>query len=118
MSIFGYNRYNEITSEFAIGGTYCDLAIVDARKKIKLLIEVKAVSVALKESHVKQAIDYGANAGVNWVILTNAERWMVFCIKFEIFNFKLYLFLLMQIMFRIFQHCSIYNYILQSLIQF
>jgi predicted type IV restriction endonuclease len=80
--IFGYDKYAEITSEYAIRGTYCDLAIIDCNKKIKFLLEVKAVSVALNDAHVKQAIDYGANAGVNWVILTNAEKWIIYKIKF------------------------------------
>jgi len=31
--IFGYDKYKEITSEFAIRGTYCDLAIIDSRNK-------------------------------------------------------------------------------------
>jgi len=81
-SILGYNRFTEVTSEYAIGGNFCDLAIIDDRKKIKFLIEVKAVSSLLKENHVKQAVDYGANAGVNWVILTNSEKWMVYRLKF------------------------------------
>ena len=80
--IFGYDKYKEITSEYAIRGTYCDLAIIDNNKKIKFLIEVKAVSISLNDNHVKQAIDYGANAGVTWVILTNAERWIIYKIKF------------------------------------
>jgi hypothetical protein len=71
--IFGYDKYADITSEYAIRGTYCDLAILDSHKKISFLIEVKAVSVALNDSHIKQALDYGSNAGVNWVLLTNAE---------------------------------------------
>jgi hypothetical protein len=80
--VFGYNKYTEITSEYAIRGTYCDLAVIGANKKIRFLIEVKAISVALNDSHIKQAIDYGANAGVSWVILTNAEHWMIYKIKF------------------------------------
>jgi len=80
--IFGYDKYKELTSEYAIRGTYCDLAVIDAHKKIKFLIEVKAISVALNDNHVKQAIDYGANAGVTWVILTNAENWVIYKIKF------------------------------------
>jgi len=81
--IFGYDKYSEITSEYAIRGTYCDLAIVEGNnKKIRFLIEVKAVSVSLSDNHVKQAIDYGSNAGVNWVILTNAEKWVIYKIKF------------------------------------
>jgi hypothetical protein len=81
--IFGYDKYTEVTSEYAIRGTYCDLAIITPNThKIRFLIEVKAVSVVLSDNHTKQAIDYGANAGVNWVILTNAERWMIYKIKF------------------------------------
>jgi hypothetical protein len=80
--IFGYDKYSDITSEYAIRGTYCDLAILDDHKKISFLIEVKAVSVALNDNHIKQALDYGANAGVNWVLLTNAETWMLYKIKF------------------------------------
>jgi hypothetical protein len=80
--IFGYDKYTDITSEYAIRGTYCDLAIPDDHKKIRFLIEAKAVSVTLNDSHIKQALDYGANAGVNWVLLTNAEIWMLYKIKF------------------------------------
>jgi predicted type IV restriction endonuclease len=80
--IFGYDKYVDVTSEYAIRGTYCDLAILDDRKKIRFLMEVKAVSVVLNDNHIKQALDYGANAGVNWVVLTNAETWMLYKIKF------------------------------------
>jgi hypothetical protein len=80
--VFGYDKYVDITSEYAIRGTYCDLAVLDDQKKIRFLVEVKAVSVALNDNHIKQALDYGANAGVNWVILTNAETWMLYRIKF------------------------------------
>jgi predicted type IV restriction endonuclease len=80
--IFGYDKYSDITSEYAIRGTYCDLAILDSHKKIRLLVEVKAISVALNDNHIKQALDYGANAGVSWVLLTNAEIWMLYRIKF------------------------------------
>ncbi len=79
--IFGYDKYSEITSEHSIRGTYCDLAIkVDA--KLELLVEVKAVGSVLKDSHIKQAIDYAANQGVEWVILTNAVSWKVYRVHF------------------------------------
>jgi predicted type IV restriction endonuclease len=80
--IFGYDKYQDITSEYAIRGTYCDLAVLDDHKKIRILIEVKAISVTLNDNHLKQALDYGANAGVNWVLLTNAETWRLYKIKF------------------------------------
>ena len=80
--IFGYDKYIECTSELAIRGTYCDLAIkVD--EKIQFLIEAKAIGLDLKDSHLKQAIDYGANKGVQWVILTNSIEWNLYRIRFE-----------------------------------
>lgn len=79
--IFGYDKYSEITSEFAIRGTYCDLATrVDG--KVLFLIEVKSIGVELKDTHTKQAIDYAANLGVDWVILTNGNIWKVYKLKF------------------------------------
>lgn len=80
--VFGYDKYSEITSEYAIRGTYCDLAIkLDG--KLSTLIEVKAVGIELKDQHVKQAIDYGANQGVDWVMLTNGISWQVYKLTFS-----------------------------------
>ena len=79
--IFGYDKYSELTSEYAIRGTYCDLAIkLDA--KLSTLIEVKAIGIELKEPQVKQAVDYAANQGVDWVLLTNGIRWCVYRVFF------------------------------------
>ena len=79
--VFGYDKYSELTSEFAIRGTFCDLATkVDG--EVQCLIEVKAVGTELKESHMKQAVDYAANQGVDWVILTNAAHWKVYQVSF------------------------------------
>lgn len=79
--VFGYDKYSELTSEFAIRGTYCDLAIkLDG--KLSTLNEVKAVGIELKEAHVKQAVDYAANQGVDWVLLTNGIRWCVYHVIF------------------------------------
>ena len=80
--VFGYDKYVDITSEFAVRGTYCDLA-VKVEDKVHLLIEAKAVGIALRESHLRQALDYGANHGIQWVILTTAVEWKLFRIRFE-----------------------------------
>lgn len=80
--IFGYDKYIEITSEYAIKHTYCDLAIkLDGTPRI--LIEVKAAGLDLKEQHIKQAVDYGSNAGVDWVVLTNGVQWKIYRILFS-----------------------------------
>jgi predicted type IV restriction endonuclease len=80
--VFGYDKYLEVTSEFAIRGTYCDLAI-KVENKVEFVIEVKAIGLDLKESHLRQAIEYGANNGVQWVILTNGMLWKLYKIRFE-----------------------------------
>src|SRR5215472_9446229 len=62
-AVFGYDKYSEITSEHMIRGTFCDLAIkLDG--KIAFLLEAKAIGIDLKDQHVKQAVDYAANQGV------------------------------------------------------
>lgn len=47
-----------------------------------LLIEVKAIGLELKDSHIKQAVDYAANQGIEWVALTNGNLWKVFRVIF------------------------------------
>lgn len=80
--VFGYEKYLEVTSELAIRGTYCDLAL-RVEDKVQFLIEVKAIGIELKDNHMKQACDYGANHGVQWVVLTNGIQWKVYRIRFE-----------------------------------
>jgi hypothetical protein len=80
--LFGFDKYAEVTSEHAIRGTYCDLAIkLDG--KLRLLLEVKAIGLQLNEKHIKQAVDYATNQGLDWVVLTNGIRWMLFKISFK-----------------------------------
>lgn len=79
--VFGYDKFNEVTSELCIKGTFCDLAIkLDA--KIRLLIEAKAIGIELKNAHIKQAVDYAANQGIEWVFLTNAVQWRIYAVTF------------------------------------
>ncbi|MEW6669443.1 MAG: type I restriction enzyme HsdR N-terminal domain-containing protein [Thermodesulfobacteriota bacterium] len=80
--LFGYKKYIEITTEFAIRNTYVDLA-VKMGSEVRFLVEAKAVNVALKDPHVKQAIDYAANQGIEWVILTNGVDWHIYKVHFR-----------------------------------
>lgn len=79
--VFGYDKYLEVTSEFSIRGTYCDLGI-KIEGALQILIEVKAIGLDLKDQHVKQAVDYAANQGVDWVLLTNGMCWRVYHLVF------------------------------------
>lgn len=80
--VLGYKKYVEITTEFAIRGTYVDLA-VKVGSDVRFLLEAKAIGQSLKDQHVKQAIDYGANHGIEWIVLSNGARWQVYKIHFR-----------------------------------
>lgn len=80
--IFGYDKYTELTSEYSIRSTYCDLAVkIDS--KLAFLIEVKAIGIDLKDAHTKQAVDYAANQGCEWVVLTNGIDWRLYHVLFR-----------------------------------
>lgn len=80
--VFGFDKYAELTSEHSVRGTYCDLA-VSISGRLQLLIEVKAIGLELKDSHIKQAVDYASNQGCEWVVLTNGIRWVVYHVIFK-----------------------------------
>lgn len=80
--VFGFDKYAELTSEHSIRGTFCDLA-VKIEGKLAFLIEVKAIGLELKDSHVKQAIDYASNQGCEWVVLTNGIDWRLYHVLFK-----------------------------------
>lgn len=71
---FGWDPFFDVTSEFAIRSTFVDLA-VKSDNRISYLIEVKAIGGDLKDNHLRQALDYAANQGVEWVVLTNGAVW-------------------------------------------
>ena len=93
--IFGYDKYIELTSEQQIRGTFCDLAI-KVEGKIYYLAEIKSAGTTLNDNHLRQAINYGAHQGIEWIILSNAIEWKIFRIKFgqpidyeEVFSFDI-----------------------------
>lgn len=79
--LFGYDKYTELTSEQQIRGTYCDLAI-RVGEKVHYLCEVKSAGTSLNDNHLRQAVNYGAHHGIEWVILSNAITWKIYRIKF------------------------------------
>lgn len=75
--VFGYDKYNEITTEAAVKNTYCDLAI-KINNEIKIYIEAKAIGVELKDAHIQQAVDYATRGGIDWAVLTNGINWKIY----------------------------------------
>lgn len=80
--ICGYDKYTEITREYAIRNTYCDLA-VKLDDKPAFLIEVKAIGISLNSNHLRQALQYASTEGIEWVILTNGDHWQAHRVLFE-----------------------------------
>jgi hypothetical protein len=80
--VLGYDKYAEITTEFSVRSTFCDLAIkLDG--ELRYLIEVKSAGTDLRENHLRQAVDYAVNQGIEAVILTNGPCWHVHKVIFE-----------------------------------
>ncbi len=80
--VFGFDKYSEITKEYAIQGTYCDLAIKTG-KRIEYLLEVKAIGLDLNDKHLKQAVNYASREGIKWVVLTNGIKWEIHRVSLE-----------------------------------
>jgi len=79
--VLGFDKYSEVTGEYQIRGRFCDLAIkLDG--KVTHLIEVKAIGVTLAERHLRQALGYAANEGIEWMILTNGIVWRLYNVVF------------------------------------
>jgi len=82
IEVLGYDEFEDLTDQFVVRGTFCDICI-KANSKPYIMVEAKAVDVALKEAFVKQTKDYGINSGVQWIILTNGIEWQIYKIIFK-----------------------------------
>lgn len=81
-SILGYQELEEIKTEYMIKGTYADY-IVQITGTRYFLVEVKSFSLVLADKHLRQAINYGANEGIEWALLTNGRQFQFYKILFE-----------------------------------
>lgn len=80
--VLGYKPLDEIKTEYMIRGTYADY-MVQANGKRFFLVEVKAMSLQLSDKHLRQAVNYGANEGIEWALLTNGKMIEFYRILFE-----------------------------------
>src|SRR5690606_32927096 len=46
------------------------------------LVEVKAMQIELSDKHLRQAINYAANEGIEWVLLTNGREFELYKVIF------------------------------------
>lgn len=93
--VLGYVELDDIKTEYRIRGEYADYVIQLARKK-HFVVEVKSIQLDLSEKHLRQSVNYAANEGIDWIILTNGKQIELYKVLFEkpinsrrIFNFDL-----------------------------
>jgi hypothetical protein len=72
-NVLGFESIEEIKTEYMIRGTYADYVIQTGGTR-HFLVEVKALSLNLSDKHLRQAINYGANEGIEWALLTNGRE--------------------------------------------
>jgi hypothetical protein len=73
----GYDKYEDLTTEYAVKGEFADYGVrID--KQLIAFIEAKRVTQKLGLRHLRQVQMYAVNEGVEWMILTNGQVWQVY----------------------------------------
>lgn len=73
----GYDKYEDLTTEYQVKGEFADYGIrID--KQLVAFIEVKRCSQKLNARHLRQVQMYAVNEGVEWMILSNGQVWQVY----------------------------------------
>jgi hypothetical protein len=80
--ILGFASIEEVKTEYMIRGTYADY-VIQTKGVRHFLVEVKSLSLSLSDKHLRQAINYGANEGIEWALLTNGKQFDFYKILFQ-----------------------------------
>lgn len=73
----GYDKYEDLTTEYQVKGEFADYGIrVD--KQLTAFIEVKRCTQKLGAKHLRQVQMYAVNEGVEWLVLTNGRTWQAY----------------------------------------
>jgi hypothetical protein len=70
----GYDKYEDLTTEYQVKGEFADYGVRIA-KQLVAFIEVKRAATKLGAKHLRQVEMYAVNEGVEWMILTNSQVW-------------------------------------------
>lgn len=80
--VLGFTPIEEVKTEYMIRGTYADY-VIQTKGVRQFLVEVKSLSLSLSEKHLRQTINYGANEGIEWALLTNGRNFDFYKILFN-----------------------------------
>lgn len=73
----GYDKFEDLTTEFAVRGEFADYGIrID--KQLVAFIEVKRAAQQLNARHLRQVETYAVKEGLQWILLTNGHVWQVY----------------------------------------
>ena len=78
----GFIAIDEVKTEYMIRGTYADY-VIQTKGMRHFLVEVKSLSLTLSAKHLRQTINYGANEGIEWALLTNGKQFDFYKILFQ-----------------------------------
>ena len=73
----GWDEFSNLTAEQMIGSRYADFVIKNKDEEL-FVVEVKQISLKLRETHLNQARQYAVDEGIDWIILTNGREWQVY----------------------------------------
>lgn len=73
----GYDKYEDLTTEYMVKGEFADYGI-RMDKQLVAFVEVKRCTTKLTAKHLRQVEMYAVNEGVEWLILTNGAHWQVY----------------------------------------
>jgi len=80
--VLGYDALTEISRETQMKNKYVDIAL-KINGVTKLLVEMKAAGVTLRDRHIEQAQMYASRNNFRWVLLTNGVAWNLYHLTFE-----------------------------------
>jgi len=73
----GYDKYEDLTTEYAVRGEFADYGIrID--KQLVAFVEVKRAAQNLNARHLRQVETYAVKEGVEWMLLTNGQVWRAY----------------------------------------
>jgi hypothetical protein len=81
-TLLGYDPLDDLTQQYKVRGLYADYGVkIDGQ--LVAFVEVKSARTALNERHLRQVEQYTTREGLDWQILTNGSRWLVYHVTYE-----------------------------------
>jgi len=74
VDLLGYDRFSEVTGQFATKGRWADWA-VKVSDQLNFFVEVKALGTKLREKDLFQVTGYSRQHDLEWAILSTGEVW-------------------------------------------